>query len=179
MQFRPILFLSIFLLSLAACNEQTQEQPQQAPVNIADVKFAETKIALVGEARQEANNWIEYTKFETALENYDHSDVATQQLATLVKNMRETIPANLDNQAIKSRLLVLETRIKSYQSFLNYNSKTKEQYTSYFNAFTTALDQLRGQLNEKLEIDRQTTELIEELKNDLRDLNASPTDSVS
>jgi hypothetical protein len=43
---------------------------------------------------------------------------------------------------------------------------------------TIALDNFRGQLNEILEVERQKKELIEELKGDLRDLNAVETDTI-
>jgi hypothetical protein len=174
---RSILFLLISLI-VVSCNNQEKVEEAPNAINLAEIKFASTKIALVGPAQSLAANWIEYTKFETALENYDHSANATDQLATLVVNMKGSIPQDFDNQPIRSRLLVLETRIRAYQSFLKHTSKTTAEYKNFYNAVTIALDNFRGQLNEILEVERQKKELIEELKGDLRDLNAVETDTI-
>jgi hypothetical protein len=171
-------FILLLSFSLIACNQAEDKEPAAKPVNVAAIEFATNEIALVGSAQSMASNWEEYSKFETALENYDHSEEATGRLATSVKVMRQNIDPNFDNQPIRSRLLVLESRIRSYQSFLKVKSKTAVQYKEYFNSIMVALDNFRGQLNEKLVADEQMKELIEELKGDLRNLNATETDSI-
>jgi hypothetical protein len=174
---RYILFLLIVLM-VVSCNNQEKKEDAPNAINLAEIKFASKKIALVGPAQSLSSDWIEYTKFETALENYDHSANATDQLATLVVSMKGSIPKDFNSQPIRSRLLVLETRIKAYQSFLKHTTKTTVEYKNFYNAVTVALDNFIGQLNEKLVADEQMKELVEELKSDLRDLNATETDSI-
>lgn len=174
---RSILFLLVSLM-MVSCNDQVKMEDTPDIINLAEIKFAATKIALVGPSQSLASSWIEYTKFETALENFDHSATATDQLATLVVNMKSSIPEDFDSQPVRSRLLVLETRIKAYQSFLKHTSKTTAEYKNLYDAVTVALDNFRGQLNEKLVADEQMKELIEELKGDMRDLNSVETDSI-
>jgi len=171
-------FILLLSFSFTACNPEKETKPAVKPVNIAEIEFETNKIALVGSAQSMASNWEEYSKFETALENYDHSEEATGRLATSVKMMREHMDPFFNNQPIRSRLLVLESRIRSYQSFLKTKNKTADQYKAYFNSIMVALDNLRGQLNEIQEVERQKKELIEELKGDLRNLGATETDTI-
>ncbi|BAO54474.1 hypothetical protein NMS_0465 [Nonlabens marinus S1-08] len=169
------LFLSFLLLS---CDQDQKKEPTPKPVNLAEIPFDTPRLTLVGNAASVTSSWEEYTAFQTAFENYDHSLEATGRLALAVKNMRDNLRPEFENQPIRSRLLVLESRVKSYESFLQYTTKTADQYEDYFNAIVTAQDNLTAQLNEKFEFERIEQELIEELKTDLRDLNAVPSDSL-
>lgn len=171
-----ILFFSCVLFY--SCNQEQKDTLQSSRVNIAKIEFPETSIALVGNAQKIASEWEEYRAFEVAFENYDHSPAVTKRLATLVENMRDNLINDFDNQPIRSRILVLETRLKRYASFLEYNDKPESQYLTYYSDIIQAVDQLNGQLNEKDYYDQLEQELYEELKSDLRDLDAVASDTL-
>ena len=175
MRYRFFIFLLFFIFS---CQQQEKEITSVQKVDVAELDFPETNTALVGTARETAVNWEPYVNFETAFENYDHSIEATQRLATLVGAMRQNLLADFDNQPIRSRILVLETRLKRYASFLGYTNKTAEGYQENYGRIVMALDHLRGQLNEKSYVDQLEQQLIEELKSDLRDLDGMASDSI-
>ena len=73
---------------------------------------------------------------------------------------------------------MLQTQLKKYLSFLEYRSKPAADYRDYYGDVVRALDQLNGQLNEKAYFDVMEQQLIEDLQSDLRDLEATPTDSI-
>lgn len=174
---RYLLFL-FFSFSLLSCNKNEEKEPATESVNLAEIDFATPQIALVGDARSLASGWEEYQRFETAMENYDHSEQATARLAMAAQEMEQDINMQLNNQPIRSRLIVLISRIKAYESFLQYRVKTAAQHQEYYNAIIVALDNFNNQLNEKSQVDRMQLELIEELKNDLQDFNSMATDSI-
>ncbi|SCY26724.1 hypothetical protein SAMN05192588_1959 [Nonlabens sp. Hel1_33_55] len=176
MRYFIFLLLSVLLIS---CQEEERSAPDQEKVKVSEIQFAETEIALIGDAQRLASEWEAYTTFQTAFENYDHSVEATQRLATLAHNLRENMSPEFDNQPIRSRILVLETRLNRYASFLGYTNKPEELYTEYYGDIIRAFDDLNGQLNEKSYVDDLQEQLIEELKSDLRDLDGVPNDSIA
>ncbi|WP_194851894.1 hypothetical protein [Nonlabens antarcticus] len=175
---RNFIFIVIGFI-LISCNEQEKQDDTRDPINLAEINFASTKMVLVGDAKAAASDWVEYTRLETALENYDHSVSATEQMASITSDMRTSIPLELNNQPIRSRLLVLQTKIKVYQSFLQHSSKTAAEHQQLYNAVTLALDNFIGQLNEVYIRDLQMKELIDELKGELPDSDVVETDSLS
>ncbi|KQC32037.1 hypothetical protein AAU57_00890 [Nonlabens sp. YIK11] len=174
---RYILFL-FFSLVLISCQEEKRDTVKADKVDVSQIQFPKTQVALVGEAQGIASQWEAYTTFQTSFENYDHSIASTQRLATLAGNLRSNMIPEFDSQPIRSRILVLETRLRRYASFLGYTSKSADEYKEYYSNIIDALDNLNGQLNEKSYVDDLEQQLIEELKSDLRDLDGVPNDSI-
>jgi len=168
-----ILFAFLFF----ACNEQQEFSAQVENANPSEINFPETKVALVGNAKQEALEWDDYKAFNVALENYNHTIDVTERMVKIVKNMRSDILPQFDNQQIKSRLLVLESRLSRYASFLKYRTRTAQNYQEYYGDIILAMDQLNGQLNEKALIDQLENELIEELNSDVQEIQPEPSNN--
>ncbi len=171
---RPLFALLIILL-VFSCN---QEEPQATPSNTVDltqIEFDDTSIALVGDSQKIASTWEAYTSFMTSFENFDQGQEAALRLAQKASEMRLNIPVEFDVQPVRSRILVLQTRASQYASFLGYNNRPMQGYKDGYAAIVKALDHLNSQLNEVSIYAAQEQELYEQLKNDL----AQPSDSIS
>lgn len=175
---RSYFILLVFSLLISSCTQDQKDEKQTSSVNVADIKFPQTGIALVGKAREIATDWEKYTEFKVAMEGYDHSVDATQRLSTIVVDLKENLIPIFDNNRVTSRLLVLETRIKRYASFLTYSEKSEADYKKHYTAIITAVDEFNGQLNETAYYYEIEKELIEELKKDLENLDTIETDSI-
>ncbi|AZQ43477.1 hypothetical protein [Nonlabens ponticola] len=151
-----------------SCNNQEDDvSTETTDLNLSEIEFAQQQISLVGDARASASDWQEFERFQTALENYDHSKAATTRLATHAESMLENVPDAFDEQRIKSRIKVLLVRSRSYESYLSYTTRTASEHQDRYNGIILATDQLIAAMNEKEEYDRNQRQALEDLKNDL------------
>ncbi len=174
--------VALLLLALCfSCEKPVPSQPVENAVNLATIDLPETSIALIGETQKIASTWESYTSFITGFENYDHSPKATTRLAKKAAEMRLNLPSEFDTQPVRSRILVLQTRLSQYASFLTYNNKTSDAHKKHYTQIINALDHLNGQLNEVIIYAAAEQALYDELKADLETLNDSVqavTDSI-
>jgi hypothetical protein len=168
------------MFTLVCCQQQQEQDQNDKPdLKLSELQFQESQIALVGEASDLVSTWKEYQEFQTAMENFDHKARTAASLAILVQNLAPSLPAQLDAQRIRSRIKVMETRIKSYASYLNYTTRTASGHEQRYNDFILTVDQFKNQLNEKAQFDRIQRDILEELKEDLAPVNSNqPADSI-
>ena len=165
----------LLLLLMAACTQKKRSDFTDKPVKSdGNATYAQSKMTLVGEAQQAAITWEDYQQFITELENYDHSKPATNRLTELADNMVNSIPSNLIEQPVMTRLLVLRTRIGIYGSSIRNNSISKKERVKKYNDMILALDQFHIQLNEKLNYDQNILDLLKTLESEFEE----PTDSI-
>ncbi|WP_397302879.1 hypothetical protein [Nonlabens ulvanivorans] len=168
------LFILLFLISCG-------ETPETAPVveQSTEISFdpATSRMVLRGEAQQLSTKWDAYQTFTTELENFDHSTAAAQRLATSIDDMIVSIPDEIANQPVKSRLKVLETRIKSYHALLTHNAyNTKDQQKRYDQAII-ALDEFKIQMMEVFAQQKSKENLLKNLE--AMELELEEKDSIN
>ncbi|MDP5077992.1 MAG: hypothetical protein NWQ19_07850 [Nonlabens sp.] len=165
----------LLMLLMVACTQKKRTDAAETPVSDDDTAiYAHSKMTLVGEAQQVAITWEDYQQFITELENYDHSKPATNRLTELADNMVASIPSDLIEQPVMSRLVVLRTRIGIYGSAIRNNSISKKERVKKYNDMILALDQFHIQLNEKLNYDQNILDLLKTLEGEFEE----PTDSI-
>ena len=157
-------FLLLLTLASISWTDEPQENVVYENANVSTIKFEVLNSAPVAKSQQIASDWKSYNEFITALENNTHTVNSIDRLYLLSGNMLNDLPSFFDSQIIRSRILVLQTRLGSYKSFLSYRSKPKDEYKKRYGEVITALENLIGQMNEKEFTDRMSNELINELK---------------
>lgn len=173
--FMKILTPILLMLLMVACTQKKRTDSTETPVSDDDTAiYAQSKMTLVGEAQQVAITWEDYQQFITELENYDHSKPATNRLTELADNMVASIPRDLIEQPVMSRLVVLRTRIGIYGSAIRNKSLSKKERVKKYNDMILALDQFHIQLNEKLNYDQNILDLLKTLEGEFQE----PTDTI-
>lgn len=172
MKFLYYIFLTLFFTTCTANQQEQEDTAAQNDDKIAS--YSSLKTRLEGEAQQAALGWNDYQNFMTAFENYDHSKKATDRLTELVDNMPNSIPAVLVEQPVKSRLVVLQSKLGAYKSAVRNDEMSQKQKVERYNQFILALNQFHVQLNEKLNYESKIDDLINTLRADFD----QPLDSI-
>lgn len=121
-------------------------------------------INLSGTAQEISNNWKQMQEFTTSLENYDHSLSSTEIVVSHIEDMKITLPEEFNQPSIKGRLKVVETRFKSYQSYLNYNHIDRKEQEKRYNAILIAIDEFKIQLLDEINEQLQREDLLNKIK---------------
>ncbi|ARN79042.1 hypothetical protein BST97_14175 [Nonlabens spongiae] len=175
-------YLLIVLILFVSCgDEQNSVQLPQETYTVSDLKLKQSQINLEGQALKKSLEWNGFQNFKTQLENYDHSPNSTKQLLESTADMLITADSSVIDLPIRSRTLILRTRVGMLNSFLNYTVKTAADHEKKYNEMITAWDEVKNQLNIKLNAtDPSRQELIEMLKGERRlDAERERRDSIA
>ena len=175
-------YLLIVLILFVSCgDEQNAVQLPQETYTVSDLELEKSKVDLEGQALKKSLEWNGYQNFKTELENYDHSPTSTTRLLESTADMLITADSSVVDLPIRSRTLILRTRVGMLNSFLNYTVKTAADHEKKYNEMITAWDEVKNQLNIKLNAtDPSRQELIEMLKGERRlDAERERRDSIA
>lgn len=165
------LTLLAFILCILSCTQkQDKKSNVQKPDAPATTSFATPRMTLVGATQQAALTWKDYQEFVTQLENYDHKKGTTDRLIELLNNAESNIPEALNEQPVRSRIVVAKSKLGTYRSYLSYTNQTNKEQIKRYNAFILAWDQLTTQLNEKLTYDQLESDLLDKLQGDFQQI---------
>ena len=103
-------------------------------------------------------DWKEYYTLFDVLTNVKKGDLSyfnaeENPHKDLFKNMAENIPAEVDSDAIKARILALETKFYKLETFANISTSTKKELLGTIKEFLVAFSNLNLQMNKKIEGD--------------------------
>jgi len=155
----------IILFILVSCGktaetDQVIEQEKQG----LDFSPATSRMELKGPAIQFSTSWIAYQKFITDLENFDHTTTAAEGLNLSIDDMKVSLPESITKQSVKSRLKVLDVRVKSYHALLTHNSYSSKEQQKRFNELILALDQFKIQMMEVFELQKAEENILKNLE---------------
>ncbi|PQJ31754.1 hypothetical protein BST92_07375 [Nonlabens arenilitoris] len=141
---RYLLLLVLFI----SCGQK--EEPVPVVEQSLETTFdpAMSRMVLKGDAQQLSTKWDAYQSFITELENFDHSTAAALRLATFIDDMTVSVPEEVASQPVKSRLKVLETRVKSYHALLTHNTYDSKKQQERYDLVIIALDEFKIQMME-------------------------------
>lgn len=156
-------------------------QLPQETYTVSDLKLKQSSIDLKDQALKKSLEWNGYQNFKTELENYDHSPAGTSRLLQSSADMLQIADSSLVDLPVRSRTLILQTRVGMLNSFLNYTVKTAADHEKKYNDMITAWDEVKNQLNIKLnDTDPSRQELIDMLKGERRlDAERERRDSIA
>ena len=105
----------------------------------------------------------EYMQVRDIVENLKKGDLSffetsKENVKELFKNLRQTMPAELNTESVLARVLVLETKFKKLESLSNLSTTSKEELIKTVKEFLVAFSNLNLQMNKKVEFDNREIE---------------------
>lgn len=161
-------FLGIVLLLLVfvSCKKKQDdaalvvEKPVESQVikvkDVAKIKY--TDYILDSRAEDSIVNWMAYKQLDEVVNNLKKADLNffkanEKNVKELVRNLKQTIPAEINNNAITARITALETQLLKLESLYNLSTTTKPELLENIRAFLVAFSNLNLQMNKKIEAD--------------------------
>ncbi|WP_438961827.1 hypothetical protein [Nonlabens sp.] len=168
---------TILFIFLVSCGDSQETPPIIEEKKELTFDPAISQMQVSGKATETANSWIAYQKFITELENFDHSTAAALRLNSTIDDMVASIPEKWTSQPVKSRLKVLETRVKAYHALLTHNRHETMVQQKRFDQLILALDQFKIQIMEAYELEKSDKDLIKNLEE--LELDLEETDTIN
>ena len=164
--------LSICFL-MFCCNDATQNTTEivndeavvkSSILTEADIsKFKYIEFALDRKVEVIAESWPPYSRLKMTIENIKKADFSffvddNQATFELIKDLRKTIPDTLKNDAVLSRIKIIETMFYKLDEASKFSNISKSELTKIVKDVLVSFSNLNFQLNKKLEKDSQNIE---------------------
>ena len=164
----PKLFAVFIVCLFISCeNKKTQPSDENTKKQTTSIIQKEdldnlnyTDFILDRKSRAKISNWLKYDALEekinelkTAELSYFKSD--KEVVETLIKEFGETIPDEVNTDAINARILVVQNMYYKLNSTINLSTSTKEELKKDITDLLEAFSNLNFQINKKFERDSQ------------------------
>lgn len=139
-------------------NQQNQNITEQDVVKLKYVDYI-----LDDNTEQVIKDWQEYHQLQDVINNIKKADLSFFKdndvtIKTLLKNLKDNLPYEVNSESILARILVLETKLLKLESLSNLSTTSKEELLNTIKEFLTAFSNLNFQMNKKVEFDSRTIE---------------------
>lgn len=129
--------------------------------DIAKIQF--TDYILDGRAEDFIVNWTPYKQLEDVIINVKKGDLNffennNKAIINLLRTLKQTVPSEVNNNAILARITALETKLLKLESLYNLSTTTKPELIENIQAFLVAFSNLNLQINKKIEADNMIIE---------------------
>ena len=165
MNIKFLSFLCLFIV-VVSCkkNQETTELVLEKPneseaINAKDIaKLKYTDYVLDSRAENAIVNWDFYKQLESVVTNIKKGDLTffnanDKAVKELLINLKQTIPTEVNNDAVLARITALETKTLKLESLSNLATTTKTELLSTIKEFLVAFSNLNLQMNKKIEND--------------------------
>jgi len=111
-------------------------------------------------SKNKIEDWIKYNELEEKINELKEADLSyfksdKKVVKTLVMELVETTPENINTDGIKARLLVLQNMYLKLSSSANLSTSTKKELKKDIKDLLEAFSNLNYQINKKFEKDAQ------------------------
>ncbi|WP_370478863.1 hypothetical protein [Tamlana flava] len=166
-----ILSLSSILVFITYCGKaqkteivEKDEQNTSKEVTAQDIaKIKYTDYILDENVEKLLVNSGEYAQVRDVVGSIKKGDLSffvtsKEHAKDLFKNLRQTMPTELNTESVLARVLVLETKFKKLESLSNLTTTSKEELIKTIKEFFVAFSNLNLQMNKKVEFDNREIE---------------------
>ena len=160
-------FLVLFICIFCSCKENSREQPDNigsdqdsmvvSKVELQKLNFTE----FVLDSQSEKNlNWLKYKEMESKMDELKNGDLSQFKtdfkiVETLINEFTNTVPLNINEEAIQARVLIVKTMYFRLNNILNMPTSTKEEINKSITDLLESFSNLTYQINKKFERDSQ------------------------
>ena len=142
------------LLLLGNCQEEktTTEnliQPREMLTLSAEDRPAMT---LIGRAAEFKESWTAMAQLRDLMQYAEHTPAIIEEIIAAVDKLEETLPEELKNDRVISRINVVVTKAHAYQVYFARPKLSDELLREHLNEFVASYDFLVLQLNENFQI---------------------------
>ena len=115
---------------------------------------------LDNKSKAKISGWIKYDELEEKINELKNADLSyfksdKEVVETLIKEFAETIPDNIDTDAINARVLIVQNMYFKLNSAINLSTSTKAEIKKEITDMLRAFSNLNFQINKKFEKDSQ------------------------
>lgn len=161
------IFLLLLVCSFLSCKKDVTELPNKlesakdsivlSKVDIQKIDFTEF---VLDQQYENQLNWLKYYEMESKfneLKNGDLSHFKTDKkiVETLINEFTSTLPENLNEEAIKARVLIVKTMYLKLNNIINMSTSTEDEIKEAIKEFLKSFSNLNYQINKKFERDSQ------------------------
>jgi len=142
---------------------KTEQKPNNALIEQDIAKFRYTDYILDEKADELIKSSNEYTqllelKNDIKKGNLSFFETYKDSPKDLFKNLRKTLPSELNSESILARILVLETKFLQLESLFNLSTTNKDQLLVASKEFLVAFSNFNLQMNKKIELESRIIE---------------------
>lgn len=157
------LYILLFLVLLTSCKKETNitsvntktqdslivKKEDVAKLNIVD-------FAVDNKAKSVLKNWDKYQELIALINNLKQANYTylinnNDNFSALIKDLTITLPEDIKTEPIKSRILVLNTKLSKLESHVNQNNPNKDESLSITKEVLEAFSNFKYQINKKYE----------------------------
>lgn len=161
------IFLLLLVCSFLSCKKDVTELPNKlesakdsivlSKVDIQKIDFTEF---VLDQQYENQLNWLKYYEMESKfneLKNGDLSHFKTDKkiVETLINEFTSTLPENLNEEAIKARVLIVKTMYLKLNNIINMSTSTEDEIKEAIKDFLKSFSNLNYQINKKFERESQ------------------------
>lgn len=161
------IFLLLLVCSFLSCKKDVTELPNKlesakdsivlSKVDIQKIDFTEF---VLDQQSENQLNWLKYYEMESKfneLKNGDLSHFKTDKkiVETLINEFTSTLPENLNEEAIKARVLIVKTMYLKLNNIINMSTSTEDEIKEAIKEFLKSFSNLNYQINKKFERESQ------------------------
>ena len=160
-------FLVLFICIFCSCKKNSREQPDNirsyqdsttiSKEDIQKLNFTE----FVLDSQSEKNlNWLKYKEMESKIDELKNGDLSQFKtdfkiVETLINEFTNTVPLNINEEAIQARILIVKTMYLRLNNIINMPTSTKEDIKKSITDLLESFSNLTYQINKKFEKDFQ------------------------
>ena len=166
----------IALQFLVSCGNNTQEATENEPMEIQNMQqFGVNDFVfpnLDKKSKSQVSNWAVFEDFDNEIRTINGRTQEVlkyklQRLVTHMDSLSNKIPDTLSSRAIKSRLLVVKTRVHLLDQELNKSKPDSTMLQGHISELNSSYSNLIQQINEKFEKDAIDMQRLDDEKKEV------------
>jgi hypothetical protein len=171
-----IVFVLIALQFLVSCGNNTQETTENEPMEVQDMQqFGVNDFVfpnLDKKSKLQVSNWAVFEDFDNEIRTINGRTqeglkYKLQRLVTHMDSLSNKIPDTLSSRFIKSRLLVVKTRVHLLDQELNKSKPDSTMLQGHISELNSSYSNLIQQINEKFEKDAIDMQRLDDEKKEV------------
>lgn len=166
MRIKSLSILSLLVIFLSCKKDQENntgaiENTEITEKDISKIDYIEFALDL--KADDPIKDWVQYYELQDAITNIKKGDLSffndnDEAIKTLLKELKTSIPKEINVLSILARITALETKLYKLKSLSNLSTTSKKELIATIKDFLAAFSSLNFQINKKRELDNQKIE---------------------
>ncbi|MDD7884659.1 hypothetical protein [Flavivirga sp. 57AJ16] len=142
-------------------NTGNEENKEITAKDISKIDYIEFALDL--KAENAIKDWQQYYELQEVVTNIKKGDLSffndnKEVINTLLKELKTSIPKEINAPSILVRITALETKLYKLESLLNLSTTSKKEHIATIKDFLVAFSSLNLQINKKMEFDTRKIE---------------------
>ncbi len=164
----PKVILIILICALFSCRNNNADQPNinvivqdSTSITKADIeKLNYNEFILDEDSDKKIVGWLKYREMSDRITEIKNGDLSyfkgdKKIVETFIQEFTDTVPSNIDDEAIQARVLIVRTMYLKLNSVISMSTSSKTAIEKSIKDLLEAFSNLNFQINKKFERDAQ------------------------